>query len=73
MKTFLASTICSVSLSRQDIRDQIKGYLAFEWWHPETATEFMSCSGSREHVGQFVFVDATNSDAYIIYVSAATY
>ena len=73
LKTFLASTVCSEPLSKQDIRDQIKGYPVFEWWHPETTTDYMSCSGSEEHIGQTIFVDMTNSDTYVIYIAAATH
>jgi hypothetical protein len=48
------------------------------WWEPNLAVELASCGGGRElseatHFGQEILVDTTNSEYYIIYITASMY
>jgi hypothetical protein len=71
IEVFMKSTACTTPLSNADIREQLRGFPDRDWWSPEKAETYGSCTAVKEHLAQLVFVDMTKPDLYIVYVIAA--
>jgi hypothetical protein len=75
---FLESTLCDEPLQKVSPSSQPSHTFDQDWWEPNLAVELESCDGGRElsettHFGQEILVDTTNSEYYIIYVTASMY
>ena len=74
---FLESTRCNGPLQKVSPSEQLSHSQGQSWWEPNLAGQLEKCDGSRSlspsaHLGQEIYVDATNSKYYIIYVMAST-
>ncbi len=69
---FLNSTSCTAPLSDADIRRQLPGRPDWDWWTPEKAESYGSCTGVTEHMAQLIFIDMTDPQKYVVYVIAST-
>ncbi len=68
---FLRSTACPPTLESTDIRSEMH-WGRFAWWQPDSATDYKWCSGIKEHLGQRVFLDLSDTNKVIVYVVAST-
>ncbi len=72
LASFMKTTACTTPLASADIRSQLQGIPARTWWSPERAEKYASCTAVTDRLAQLVFVDMTDSSAYIVYVIAST-
>ena len=65
---FLESTLCEDELIDAIDKSSMQYSDTPEWWGPETAINLRECKGVGEFTYQWVFVDTTDSEKYIVYV-----
>ena len=68
---FLNNTLCNQPLATSSPQEQYQSDL--DWWVLSQAQHLEECFGKTEHSRQHLFVDMTNEEVYVVYVSTSTY
>ncbi len=73
LSEFMGNTLCNQSLSKSAPSSQEQLQNDPDWWTPNKAQHLEECSGEEGHSHQYVLIDMTNEEIYIVYVSTSTH
>ncbi len=69
---FLRSTACPPTLETTDIRSDMQRLASFAWWQPGAATDYKWCDGTTQNLVQRVYLDLSDQNHVIVYITAST-